>query len=109
MLSDPRKDTQAQGFRQMNVDSEGRQRHADAKKSPAITAELIKTELNDVGDAKLAALLATQATVEEFEEALAWASGESDVMGELEKRLGGAAALVYEILTSEDRFPDEDS
>lgn len=93
----------------MSVDSEGRRTHADTTKSPAITAELIKTALGDVGDAKLAALLATQATVEEFEEALAWASGESDVMGELEKRLGGAASLVYEILTSEERFPDEDA
>ena len=93
----------------MSVDSEGRSRQADTKKSPPITAALIKTALSDVSDSKLAALLATQATIEEFEEALAWASGESDVMGELEKRLDGAAALVYEILTAEERFPDENA
>ena len=81
---------------------------ADPKGSEAITTEIVSESLGEIGDAKLAALLATQATVEEFEEALAWASGESDVMGELEKRLDGAAALVYDILTAEEQFPDKE-
>ena len=74
-----------------------------------ITAEMITESLGDIGDAKMAALLATEATPEEFEEALAWASGESDVMGELEKRLDGASAAVYDILTVEERYPEEES
>ncbi len=73
-----------------------------------ITAGVIAESLGEIGDAKMAALIATNASVEEFEEALAWASSESDVMGELEKRLDGAAALVYEILTSEEQYPDEE-
>ena len=83
--------------------------HIDLKHPQAITTEIVAESLGEIDDAKMAALLATQASVEEFEEALAWASGESDVMGELEKRLGGAAALVYDILTAEERFPDEES
>jgi len=81
----------------------------DAGRRDVITAELIAESLGEIDDAKMAALLATAATAEEFEEALAWASGESDVMGELEKRLDGAAALVYEILTTENQYPEEES
>lgn len=82
---------------------------SDPSRRNAITAEMVRASLGDVGDAKLAALLATEATVEEFEEAIAWASGESDVMGELEKRLDGAAALVYDILTAEERYTEEET
>jgi len=80
----------------------------DAEWREVITAELIAESLGEISDAQMAALLATKASVEEFEEALAWASGESDVMGELEKRLDGAAARVYEILTAEDQYPEEE-
>ena len=79
-----------------------------AESRGTITAELIAESLGEIGDSKMAALLATEATVEEFEEALAWATGESDVMGELEKRLDGAAALVYDILTVEDQYPEQE-
>lgn len=81
--------------------------NGDEQRGP-LTAELIAESLGEISDAKMAAVLATGATVEEFEEALAWATGESDVMGELEKRLDGTAALVYDILTSEEQFPEDE-
>ena len=94
----------------MTADSATRApKRSDTARRQTINAEIIGASLSDIGDSKMAALLATEATVEQFEEALAWASGESDVMGELEKRLGGAAALVYEILTSDDRYPEEEN
>jgi|GEM_PF-997270 len=65
--------------------------------------ELVK----DITDARAAAILATGATIEEFEEAVAWAFGESDVMGEQERKpLSGTVAKVYEILIAE-LGPDE--
>ena len=82
---------------------------SETSQREVITAEMVRASLGDVGDAKLAALLAAEATVEEFEEAIAWAAGESDVMGELEKRLDGAAALVYDILTAEERYTEEEN
>ena len=81
----------------------------EAKQRNVITAELIAESLGQISDAKMVALLGTGATAEEFEGALAWASGESDVMGELEKRLDGGAALVYDILTVEEQYPEEES
>jgi hypothetical protein len=71
------------------------------KRGPAITQALVAETLGDIDDSTMSTILATGATVEEFEEAVAWATGESDVMGELEHPLSGAAAAVYDILTRE--------
>ena len=54
--------------------------------------------VGDLGDAKIAEILATGATAADVNEAIAWAEAESDVMGKLGKRLGGRAARVYDIL-----------
>lgn len=68
---------------------------------PATLAE-IREMVGDVEAAKLEAILATRATPGQIEEAMAWAAGESDVMGgELERPLAGPVAAVYEILASE--------
>lgn len=68
---------------------------------PATLAE-IREMVGDVEAAKLEAILATGATPGQIEEAMAWAAGESDVMGaELERPLSGPVAAVYEILASE--------
>jgi hypothetical protein len=45
-----------------------------------LTPQDVRHILGDLDDAKIAAILATEATPEELEEAAAWASGESDVM-----------------------------
>jgi hypothetical protein len=68
---------------------------------PATLAE-IREMVGDLEAAKLEAILATGATPGQIEEAMAWAAGESDVMGgELERSLAGPVADVYEILASE--------
>lgn len=81
---------------------------AESGGAKTVTAEQIRQSLGDMGVDKVAAIIATGATPEEFEEALAWAAGESDVMGEMEKPLTGAAAAVYDILVSTLRYPDEE-
>jgi hypothetical protein len=74
--------------------------HGTAQR-PATLAE-IRDMVGDIEAAKLEAILATGATPGQIEEAMAWAAGESDVMGgELERPLAGPVAGVYEILASE--------
>lgn len=46
-------------------------------------------------------ILKTGATFAEIEQALAWASGAGDVLGEEERPLSGRVAAVYEILTED--------
>ena len=58
-------------------------------------------------DARIAAILATGATVEELEEAAAWAAGESDVMGDMRRPVVGPVAAVYEILTAEEALAED--
>lgn len=58
-------------------------------------------------DSKVAAIAATGATLAEVEEALVWAEGESDVLGKTDHPLSGGAACVYEILTAEEAYPEE--
>ena len=68
---------------------------------PATLAE-IREVVGDLEAAKLEAILATGATPGQIKEAMAWAAGESDLMGgELERPLAGPVAVVYEILASE--------
>ena len=68
---------------------------------PATLPE-IREMVGDVEAAKLEAILATRATPGQIEEAMAWAAGESDVMGgDLQRPLSGPVATVYEILASE--------
>lgn len=73
-----------------------------------LTPDDVKDVVGDLDDVKVAEILATGATPEELEEAAAWASGESDLMGgELERPLSGAVARVYEILVADEEFPEE--
>ena len=64
--------------------------------------------VGDLEDAKVAEILAIAPTLEEMEEAVAWAESESDVMGELEKSLSGRAARVYEILMTRKDFGEDE-
>lgn len=61
----------------------------------------------DIEDAKVAAIEASAATREQLEEAVAWASGESDVMGNERLPLSGVAEHLYEILTADEDYGDE--
>ena len=71
------------------------------------TRDQVVAIVGNLDDGRLADILALQPTLEEVEEAVAWSSGESDVMGEERKPLVGVAAAVYEILTADALF-DED-
>ena len=74
-----------------------------------LTRNRIVSMAGQMEDAKIAAILATGATVGDLEEAIAWAEAESDVMGEMGKRLDEPAARVYRILmTSKANEPDRE-
>ena len=78
-----------------------------ARSQRALTRELIIRTAGPINDIKIAAILATGATPEDVEEAAAWAVGESDVMGQERRRLTGAAAAVYDILTLDQQYGEE--
>jgi hypothetical protein len=73
-----------------------------------LTPQDVREIVGDLDDAKIAAILATGANAEQLEEAMAWASGESDVMGELERPLEGVVATVYDILMTGEELEDRD-
>jgi hypothetical protein len=57
------------------------------------------TELaGDLEDEAIVEIIATGATARDLDEAIAWAESESDVMGELERRMGEPVTSVYRIL-----------
>lgn len=60
-----------------------------------------------VDDVRAAEIIATGASVEELEEAVAWASGESDVMGRSRLRGSAVVRAVYDLLTAEEKYGDE--
>lgn len=61
----------------------------------------------NIDDAKAAAIQASGATLEQLECAVAWASGESDVMGKERRPLSGIVGELYEILTADEDYGDE--
>ena len=63
--------------------------------------------LGPLPDERIAAILATGATVRHLEEAAAWAAGESDVMGQMRRPVSGPVAAVYDILTANEAFAEE--
>ena len=72
-----------------------------------LTHEAILRIAGDISDAKAAAVEAAGATVEELEEAIAWAAGESDVMGDLRLPLAGKVAVLYDILTADEDYGND--
>lgn len=66
-----------------------------------LTRAEIRRLCGDVTDECAAEMLATGATIEDVEVAVAWSAGETDLMGEERKPLKGRAAQVYELLSPE--------
>jgi len=60
-----------------------------------------------LADARITAIVATGATIVQLEEAAAWAAGESDAMGELERPVSGPVAAIYDILTAEEEYTED--
>jgi hypothetical protein len=65
--------------------------------------------VGEIEDAKAIAIIATQGTFKDLEEAVAWAAGETDVMGEAEQPLAGAAARIFDILTADEEVTERRS
>ena len=63
-----------------------------------LTRDDIRRLCGDVTDGRAARMIATGATLDDLEVAVAWSAGESDVMGEERKPLTGRAAELYELL-----------
>jgi hypothetical protein len=70
----------------------------------AVTHDMVVEMVGEIGNAKIAAILAAGPTLEDLEEAVAWAAGESDVMGEERLPLTGVAAQVCNILTVDEDY-----
>ncbi len=60
-----------------------------------------------IEDAKVAAIEASATTRQQLKEPVAWASGESDVMGHERLPLSGVVEQLYEILTDDEDYGDE--
>lgn len=78
------------------------------KKPQTLVASEVQRLCGDVPDWKISAILATGADVDDIDTAIAWAAGEDDVMGAERRPLDGAAAAVYDILTADEEYGDED-
>ena len=63
-----------------------------------ITRQDIIRLFGDVNDHRVTEILGTSANIEDLEEAYAWLSDESDVMGDARLPLTGRAGQVYDIL-----------
>ena len=77
------------------------------QRTRSLTPQDVRDIVGDLDDAKIAAILATGANAEQLEEAMAWASGESDVMGDLERPLTGVVARLYHVLMTGEEFPED--
>jgi hypothetical protein len=73
----------------------------------SLTREDVISVAGEMADARIAAIIATGATLAELEEAVAFAAGENDVMGDMRRPAAGRVADVYDILTIEEAFEDE--
>jgi hypothetical protein len=71
----------------------GRERRASGRDLTSLTEALVAGQ--------------GEASGTELEEAAAWMSGESDVMGELERPLAGVVAQVCEILSADEELPED--
>ena len=74
-----------------------------------LTHEQIAGVVGEIDDMRAAEIIATGATIEELEEAVAWAARESDVMGDLRLRGSPVVGKVYDLLTAEEKLGDERS
>jgi uncharacterized protein with GYD domain len=67
----------------------------------------VAAALGDGDESVIAEIMVLNPTYEEFEIALAYAQGESDVMGEERHPLEGKAKQIYDILTAAEAWQDE--
>ena len=70
-------------------------------------ADDVRRIVGEIDDVKLVAILDQGASVAELEAAVAWAEGESDVLGAARESLSGRVGTLYEILTAGEDWEDE--
>ena len=88
-------------------DGEARNGETPAASGKLLSADEVRRLVGDIERLRIAEVLETGATVGDIEIALAWAAGESDVMGEARQPLAGRAALVYEIIFGDTEYPEQ--
>lgn len=74
----------------------------------ALSHDEVRRLCGDISDTRIADIIATGATLQEIEVAVAWAAGESDVMGERRHPLSGAARQVYDILMAGEEWAGDE-
>ena len=84
----------------------GSQGKGSAGPRPGLGYQDIVKITGPIDPAKIAEIMAARPTAEELEEAVAWAAGASDVMGELRRPLTGTVARLYDILTADRSLED---
>lgn len=70
----------------------------DGRAYGGLTHDEVVALVGDLEDDAIAEIIATGATARDLDEAIAWAESESDVMGELERRMGERTTTIYRIL-----------
>ncbi len=73
----------------------------------ALSADEIRRIAGDISDARVLAILDLAVSRDELEQAVAWAEGQSDVLGELELPLSGVVSEVHEILTAGEEWEED--
>jgi len=82
---------------------------SEARQGPPVTRAQIKEIVGEMDDIKAARIIASGATLDDLEQAAAWAAGESDVMSAALLRASVKVQAVYDILTAEEKYPAERS
>ena len=73
----------------------------------ALSAGEVRRIAGDISDARVLAILDLAPSRDELEQAVAWAEGQSDVLGELELPLSVVVGELHEILTAGEDWEDE--
>ncbi len=74
----------------------------NSQRDRALTRSDVANALGDDEATAITAILALNPTYGEFHTALAWALGESDVMGAARRPLDGKAKQIYDILAADE-------
>jgi hypothetical protein len=79
----------------------------NSQRDRALTRNDVASALGDDEATAISAILALNPTYGEFHTALAWALGESDVMGEARQPLDGKAKQIYDIVAADEVWLEE--
>ncbi|MGH7185274.1 MAG: hypothetical protein ACREIB_03215 [Pseudomonadota bacterium] len=88
-------------------DSKRNDRTAAPQAVGQLTGQQVHDIIGDIEDTKVAAIVATGATLDDLEAAVAWAAGENNVMGDARHLASPTIAAVYDILTAGETPDDE--